>query len=77
MMSAGEKEIVLASEETTRRNVKAAVAHGNETRQLFRELEAKVTKLEEHIRLQNKNIDELRLQLVNVQAKVYSMGGDP
>jgi uncharacterized coiled-coil protein SlyX len=73
-MEAGELELRKAFEEVTTRNVNAAVAHGNETRKLTRELEKKVEKLEGVVREQNATIDSLKLQLSGVQTKLFSGG---
>ena len=73
-MEAGEKELKKAFEETSTRNIKAILEHSNETRKLTRNLEEKVTKLEEIIIIQNNTIEELRKLLVNVQVKMYSGG---
>lgn len=73
-MEQGEKEMRQIFEETTTRNVKAMLQHGNDTRSLVKELEAKVKKLEENIRVFQGIIDEMRQQLSFVQAKLYSGG---
>ena len=74
MMSAGEKEIVLASEEVQRRNIQSMLEHGNNTRTLFRDLEDKVNHLQEQIRLQDQTIAELRNMLSQLQMKMYQGG---
>jgi len=73
-MSAGEKEIVLASEEVQRRNIKAMLNHGNETRKITRDLEKELEQMKEQIRLQDQKIEELRNQIVNIQARLYQGG---
>lgn len=73
-MEAGELELRQVFEETTTRNVKAMLEHGNETRRLNRELYTKVETLEKIIAEQNKSIESLKLQLANVQTKLYSGG---
>ena len=61
-------------ENTTKRNVEAVVTHSNKTRELVRGLENEVKILDERIREQDKTIQNLRLQLSNIQTKVYSGG---
>jgi uncharacterized coiled-coil protein SlyX len=73
-MESGELELRQIFEETTTRNVKAMLAHGNETRRLNSELYLKVETLEKIIAEQNKSIESLKLQLANVQTKLYSGG---
>ena len=73
-MEAGERELRKAFEEVTTRNVQATVSHSNETRRIVRELEKKIELLEGIVRNQNTIIDSLRLQLANVQTKVFSGG---
>ena len=73
-MESGERELRKAFEEVTTRNVVAAIGYGNETRKLTKELLDKVNQLEEQVRLQDKTINDLRLLLTNVQAKLYSRG---
>lgn len=73
-MSAGEKEIVLASEEVQRRNILTMLDYGKESRKLVRELEAKVDQLQAQIRVQDGKFDELKTQFVAIQMKLYSGG---
>lgn len=75
-MEAGELEIKKVFEEVTRNNVKAAVEHGNETRKIVRGLEKKIVLLEEKSLQQDKTIGELRNQIVNIQMKMYQLGGN-
>ena len=73
-METGEKELRKAFEETSTRNINAAIAHGNETRKLTRTLEDRVKLLEEK-EIQNKNtIEELRKQIQTLQIKLYTGG---
>ena len=74
MTEAGDREVMKAMEEVTANNVRAAVAHGNETRKLFRELEAKVVSLDGLVRTQQEEIKGLKQQLSSVQAKVFRGG---
>ena len=73
-MSAGDKEIVLASEEVNRKNILACVEFSNETRKLFRELEEKFNNLEGLVMAKDVEINELRRQLRIVQGTLYAGG---
>ena len=73
-MVAGDKEIVLASEEVTRNNVLAGIEHGNETRKLFRELEIRFEELLTMVLDKDKRIDELQGQITNLQQALYAGG---
>ena len=73
-MDETDKEFRRIFEQTTTRNVRAAIGFGNDTRALIHTLEAKVEKLEEMIRIQNEQLDLLRRQLAPLQAKVFSGG---
>jgi predicted RNase H-like nuclease (RuvC/YqgF family) len=70
----GEKEIVLASEEVTRRNMQAAVEHGNETRRMVQLIEERVEKLERTIHAQNQLIAQYQTQLASLQQQFYQAG---
>ena len=71
-MEAGEKELRQVFEDVTTNNVKATVAHSNETRKMMRVLEEKVILLEGILRQYDEKIEDLRKLLVNVQMKLYS-----
>lgn len=73
-MAAGDRQVMKAMEEVTTNNIKAMLAHGNETRRLVRELEDKLRSLDGFCRQQQDDISKLRLQLANVQTKVFSGG---
>jgi uncharacterized coiled-coil protein SlyX len=73
-MAAGDKEIVLASEEVQRQNLRAAINYGNETRTMVRELGVIVNALQNQVITQNKTIDQQRLQLANLQQQFYQKG---
>lgn len=73
-MSAGDKEIILASEEVNRKNIQACVEFSNETRKLFRELEIKFKNLEAMVIAKDIEIKELRRQLAIVQGTLYAGG---
>ena len=74
MMESGEREMRKVFEDVTTKNVKATVAHSNETRRLLRELENKVKLLEEQLRQSNERIGELRTFITHLQSKVFSGG---
>jgi uncharacterized coiled-coil protein SlyX len=73
-MSAGDKEIILASEDVQRKNIQVAVQYGNETRKMVRELGVIVDALQNQVITQNKTVDQLRLQLANLQQQFYAKG---
>jgi predicted RNase H-like nuclease (RuvC/YqgF family) len=73
-MDSGEKELRQAFEEVTTKNVKTVVEYTTQTRELVRELEEKIRKLEGLVHSQNQTISALRVQLATVQAKVFSGG---
>lgn len=68
------KELWKIFEDTTTKNIKSILQHGNETRKQTKELEEKLLKMEKQIRLQNETIEGLRNQLVVVQSKLYQYG---
>ena len=70
-MEPGEKEMRMAFEEVTTKNVKTCVEYTTQTRNLVRELEAKVLALQDHVVQQNAlNIDQQQ-KIVVLQAKLY------
>ncbi len=69
-----EKELREAFEQVTTTNVKAILEHANKTRTMLREAEKRIDLLQVIINGQNKKIDQLRIQLSAVQAKVYKGG---
>jgi hypothetical protein len=73
-MAAGDKEIILASEEVQRKNIKVAVAYGNETRKMVLELGKIVDALQNQLITQSNTIQQLRLQLATLQQQFYSKG---
>ncbi len=73
-MVAGDKEIILASEEITRNNVLAGIEFGNETRKLLRELETRFEELQTMVLDKDKRIDELQGQITNLQQALYAGG---
>lgn len=73
-MEAGEREVSEAREIVNRRNVQAAVSHGNETRHMMREMEVKVTTLQNTVMSFQGQIDAMRMQLASIQTKLFSGG---
>jgi len=73
-MEPGELEGRKIFEETTTNNVKTGIDFANDTRRLFRELEEKVIHLENIVRQQETTINDLRMSLAVVQAKLFSGG---
>ena len=68
------KELILASEEVTRRNVIATVEFSQETRKLVRELEQKTIHLENQLLAQKTLLEEYRSQLSKLQQQFYLKG---
>jgi len=73
-MESGEKELRKTFEDTTTNNVKTISDYTKETRRIVRELEVRLNTANNMIINQNTTIDNLRLHLSNVQAKVFSGG---
>lgn len=73
-MSDKNKEIVLASEEVSRKNILACVEHANATRKIVRVLEEHILTLQNTVLTFQRQIAELRKQLSFVQTKLYKGG---
>ena len=73
-MESGELELRKVFEDVTTNNVKATVAHCNETRKMMRVLEEKVILLEGALRQYDEKIEDLKKLVVNLQMKLYSGG---
>lgn len=73
-MSAGDKEVLKALEEVTRRNVNTMIDYSKETRALLRGLQSKIELLENVVREQDKQLLAFRKMLAGVQSKVYQGG---
>lgn len=73
-MSAGDKEVLEAYKDVTTRNVVAAVEHGNTTRKLLREQEAKIKSLDGLVRGQQEMLVLIKQQLAVVQAQIFKGG---
>ena len=64
-----------AFEEATRKNITAAVDHGNETRRLQRETEQQVEQFKSMIMSMQQQIQALQQQVAILQAR--TLGGGP
>ena len=73
-MEAGEKEQRKAFEEVTRRNVIAAIEHGEETRKMVRELQENVRRLQNIILNRERDLESLKIQVVKLLTERYSKG---
>jgi len=73
-MSAGDKEIILASEETNRKNILACIEHGNATRKMVLELKTMFDALQNQVIMQNKKVDMFSKQLAALQQQFYQAG---
>ena len=70
-----ELHMMKATEDAVRKNVQAILEHGNDTRRMFRDLEAKVEVLERTILTQNGLLKQYQAQIGFLNAKV--LGGGP
>ena len=73
-MGAVEKELRKAFEDVTTNNVMASIDFSNETRKIVRLLSERLAKIEIKLTQQDEIIAALKLQLANVQMKVYNGG---
>ena len=73
-MDETEKEFRRIFEQTTTRNVRAAIDFGNDTRQLVHRTEERLEKLEAHNRILSEQIEQFRVMLAGVQSKLFSGG---
>lgn len=71
-MEAGEKELRLHFEEVTARNVKSAIKHGNDTRQIVRDLEERVKHMEDVMIEKDKQLNDLIRQFNLLRAQLYN-----
>lgn len=70
----GELELRKIFEDVTTKNVRTIIEFTQDTRKLFRELSDVVDNLRKQLDVQNKTIAQLRLELTNVQTKLFSGG---
>lgn len=73
-MDETDKEFRKIFEETTTRNVRASIKFSNDTRTLVHTLEERVAKAETQTRLLTEQLDQFRVMLSGVQAKLFSGG---
>ena len=73
-MEPGEYENRKAFEEVTTKNVKTMIGFSEDTRELIRNFEERMIKLESILRQQNVELSNFRLQLAGVQAKLFNGG---
>ena len=73
-MESGEYENRKAFEEVTTKNVKTMIGFSEDTRELIRNFEERMIKLESILRQQNVELSNFRLQLAGVQAKLFNGG---
>lgn len=64
----------MSFEEATRRNVKAMIAHGNETRTLVRSMETKIQALENTVQSYKILLEQYNKQLAALQQQFYLKG---
>ena len=73
-MDETDKEYRKIFEETTTRNVRASIKFSNDTRVLIHTLEERTSKLEHQNRLLTEQLEQFRVMLAGVQAKLFSGG---
>ena len=73
-MEPGEKEVKKAFEDVIRRNVTVIQEYSTVTRTMVREMENRITGLQQENRDLKHQLAQIRTMLANVQAKVYSGG---
>jgi len=73
-MQSGELDLRKAFEQTTRTNVQACVDFTNDTRRLVMDLNKEVKHLSNVILTRDKEVQQLKSQLANLQQKVYLQG---
>lgn len=73
-MQAGEFEARKAFEETTTHNVRLCVAHANDTRVIVRELEEKITNLQNTILSKTTQIEQMQKQIAGLLQDKYKSG---
>lgn len=66
------KEVILASEEVTRRNIKAVIEYSRQTRDASDNAKSEVESLKKMILQQQEQITLLKQQMSNLQIKIYS-----
>jgi chaperonin cofactor prefoldin len=61
-------------EDVVNRNVSSGIQHGNQTRQMLREIEEHVERLENRVQTLTELMENLTRQLSLVQGKLYAGG---
>lgn len=73
-MDETEKEFRRIFEQTTTRNVRAAIEFGNDTRKLIHRAEERIVNLETQNRILTEQLEQFRVMLAGVQSKLFSGG---
>jgi len=73
-IAAGEREIVLASEEVQRNNIQMLVQFSSDTRKAVQEISLQVDALQNKMMELNAQFIETTKQLANLQQEFYSKG---
>ena len=73
-MATGDKEILEAFEETTKRNVNAVIAYSKETRKIARDQDTIIKGLQNQVNSQNELIEQFKKQMTSIQMKLYTKG---
>jgi archaellum component FlaC len=73
-MSAGDKEIMLASEKVQATNIKSCIQFSNETRKIVNALLEKVERLENNVLTYKTLVEQQKQQLAILQGRFYSAG---
>lgn len=71
-----ERTLYKIFEETTTKNVQAAITFSNETREIVRNLEHQIQELKDLVINKDKELAQIRIQLSAIQAKLYRGGTD-
>ena len=72
-MEAGEKELREAFESTTTQNVKAILEYSNGTRKMVREVERRLSMVDEVILNLQKRLDEIDKVIAVIRGEIYMM----
>jgi len=73
-MDAGEKQLREIFEKTTVRNIKTVIAYNDLTQELVKKLEKQVKDLDAIIRQYDAKFENMNIQLVAIQTRVYAGG---
>ncbi len=71
---AGERELITASEEVQVRNLKSMMKFTNDTRKMVLELREIINSLQNKMIMMDKQNDDRRIQLANLQQQFYQKG---